>query len=381
LIIGFDAVYAELINVANGIAKSDADGVASANGIKSAVTAVGSDVLAGNADLVTINAQLQANGGVEANILTAVGSLGGVLTNNGIQLGQIESNTAYLAGISNLIDMGNGTLVGESNRLVQIVSNTAIIAGGLSSMSNYAASALALTNAAMGGQDAGVNWYTNVYGMTNYATGLADNYGVYRWGEYGNTASVASGDVGIDLITGIDANFWTLNLTVGSTVYTFDLNPMDNAGIAEIASLMRQAEYWFICIFWILAVNKLLSDIVAHVASTTQLLANTTVVLGNSIGQVTTPIYLPIMIACMLAVPLFISGMLDGGVGANWLSGAFSSPFSNSGSGVLGQSYCMADRFIPINFAVSSLLYYAAVRLGATPIWIGAVTIYKALVS
>jgi hypothetical protein len=343
---------------------------------------VGSDVLSGNADLVTINAQLQANGGVEANILTAVDGLGGVLTNSEIQLGLIESNTAFLAGISNLIDVGNGTLVGESNRLVQIVSNTSIIAGGLSTMSNYAASALALTNDAMGGQFDGVYWYTNVYGMTNYATGVANDFSVSRWGEYGNTASVASGDVGINPITGIDASFWTLNLTAAGTTYTFDLNPMDNSGIAQIASLMRQAEYWFICIFWVLAVNKVLSDIVAHIASTTQLLANRTVVLGNSIGQVTVPLYLPIMVACMLAVPLFISGMLSGGIGATWLSGAFSSPFSNTGNGgAVGQAYCMADQFIPINFAVSSLLYYAAVRLGATPIWIGAVTIYKALVS
>ena len=128
---------------------------------------------------------------------------------------------------------------------------------------------------------------------------------------------------------------------------------MDNAGIASLAGVSRTCEQWIACVVFILLVMKLFEKYSAGLAGTTQLQANRMSVLGNSVGQLSGAVYLPLMVALAGAIPLFIGVVVTSGVGSTWFGACGVIPFRPDGlTAALQQAYWLADQFLPINFLI-----------------------------
>jgi len=382
LITGFDAVFAELVNVANGVGKLDVDNNAGLAAIRGVEGSILSGQGSGNALLTTANGDLAAiNSSItsgNASLGSIQGELGG-MSNNAAAVG---SNTIQgLGGISNLLWIADGTLSGVSNGVELIVSNTGSMAGQLGVVSNFAAASLAATNDAVGGLSRVWSDGANVASMTNHLAGFAASQ-FANLNMQGSLAQAGANDLGTGPIGSLDSSFWNLNCVMGDKTYAFDLNPMDNAGIASLAGVSRTCEQWIACVVFILLVMKLFEKYSAGLAGTTQLQANRMSVLGNSVGQLSGAVYLPLMVALAGAIPLFIGVVVTSGVGSTWFGACGVIPFRPDGlPAALQQAYWLADQFLPINFLICSVLWYVFIRLTAGPIWAMSMLVLKSLIS
>ena len=382
LVTGFNAVFAELVNVANGVGKLDVDN----NAGLAAIKGVGNSLVAGqgtantllttaNGDLAVINSSITSGNASLGNIQ---GALSGMSNNSAVA----GSNTVKgLGGISNLLWVADGTLSGISNGVELIVSNTGAMAGQAVVVSNFAAASLAATNDATGGMSRVWSDGANVVSMTNHLAGFAASQ-FANLNLQGSYAQAGANTLGTGPIAEMDASFWTLNLGMGDKTYSFDLNPMDNAGIASVAKVSRTCEQWIACVVFILLVMKLFEKYSEGLAGTTQLQANRMSVLGNSVGQLSGAVYLPLMVALAGAIPLFFGVVVTSGVGATWFGACVVIPFRSDGlvAAVL-QGYWLADQFLPINFLICSVLWYVFIRLTAAPIWTMSMLVLKSLLS
>jgi hypothetical protein len=325
------------------------------------LAAINSSITSGNASLGSIQ-----------------GELGG-MSNNAAAVG---SNTIQgLGGISNLLWIADGTLSGVSNGVELIVSNTGSMAGQLGVVSNFAAASLAATNDAVGGMSRVWSDGANVASMTNHLAGFAASQ-FANLNMQGSLAQAGANDLGTGPIGSLDGSFWNMNCVVGDKTYSFDFNPMDNSGIAEIAGVSRTCEQWIACVVFILLVMKLFEKYSAGLAGTTQLQANRMSVLGNSVGQLSGAVYLPLMVALAGAIPLFIGVVVTSGVGSTWFGACGVIPFRPDGlTAALQQAYWLADQFLPINFLICSVLWYVFIRLTAGPIWAMSMLVLKSLIS
>jgi hypothetical protein len=391
VIVGFDAVFAELVNVNNSVNGQGLNAQAGLAGVKSAVSA-GSSVL--GADLVTLNASITSGLGSAntalGNVVSGLGTVNSDLSTGNGYLSGIEAATqsaaVSLGYISNFTLSASGSLVGMSNGIYQIISNTAGMSGSLLQMSNYAIAALSTTNGANGGM-APPGWTdgSNVGNLTNNADYFSEVPFALSLNA-GGTASETAGLVGMDAAADEDSSFWTLTLHApgvasSDTADVFDLNPMDNPGIAELAHLVRTCEVWLICAFYIFLVSKLMDKELATLGATKQLDANGTMILGNSVGEAAGLAYMPVMIAMMSACPLIMAASLASGIGATWFEAMASNPLSASGhSGALTQAFWLADQFIPINFTIASCLLYAGIFLTSSKVCAVSQVVLKTLI-
>ena len=381
LIAGFDAVFAELVNVANGVGKLDVDNNAGLGAIRGVEGSILSGQGSGNALLTTANGDLAAiNSSItsgNANLNSIQGELGG-MSNNAAAVG---SNTIQgLGGISNLLWIADGTLSGVSNGVELIVSNTGSMAGQLGVVSNFAAASLAATNDAVGGMSRVWTDGANVASMTNRLAGFAASRSPTRICKgRGESGGKRLGER-TDWFAG--QHFRKLNRVTGDKTYLFYLGPMDNAGIASLAGVSRTCEQWIACVVFILLVMKLFEKYSAGLAGTTQLQANRMSVLGNSVGQLSGAVYLPLMVALAGAIPLFIGVVVTSGVGSTWFGACGVIPFRPDGlTAALQQAYWLADQFLPINFLICSVLWVVFIRLTAGPIWAMSMLVLKSLIS
>ena len=382
LITGFDAVFAELINVANGVGKLDADNNAGLGAIKGVAGNILSGQGTGNTLLTTANGDLAVINSSIAAGNSSLGSIQGVLGGMSNSAAGVGSNTIQgLGGISNLLWIADGTLSGMSNGVGLIVSNTGAMVEQIGVVSNFASASLAATNDAVGGMSRVWSDGANVASMTNHVAGFAASE-FANLTQQGSLAQAGANNVGTGPIGAMDSSFWNLNCVMGDKTYSFDLNPMDNAGISSLAGVSRTCEQWVACVVFILLVMKLFEKYSAGLAGTTQLQANRMSVLGNSVGQLSGAVYLPLMVALAGAIPLFIGVVVTSGVGSAWFGACGVIPFRPDGlTGELQQAYWLADQFLPINFLICSVLWYVFIRLTAGPIWAISMLVLKSLVS
>jgi hypothetical protein len=382
LIVGFDAVFAELVNVANSVGRLDMD---NNNGL-AAIKGVEGSILSGQG---SENALLSNADGDLANVYGSILSANLRLNDMDSELSGMSNNAAAtgsntvqgLGGISNLLWLADGTLSGMSNGLGLIVTNTGNLAGQMGVVSNFAEASLAATNDAVGGLSRVWSDGVNVAGLTNHLAGFAASE-FANLNEQGSLAQAGANDVGTGPIASLDGSFWNMNCVVGDKTYSFDFNPMDNSGIAEIAGVSRTCEQWIACVVFILLVMKLFEKYSAGLAGTTQLQANRMSVLGNSVGQLSGAVYLPLMVALAGAIPLFIGVVVTSGVGSTWFGACGVIPFRPDGlTAALQQAYWLADQFLPINFLICSVLWYVFIRLTAGPIWAMSMLVLKSLIS
>ena len=382
---GFSAEFSELVTIAGAIKQSDIDTQGSLGALKSVETGIASSVSPLHGDLGGIATSLAGINTSVSGVTSAVNSVGTDVNALKPDLDGILTDANSLPGMSNLLGVANGNLVGISNQVNQVVSNTSGTLGDLTAMSNYVARSFAYTNDALGNLSEQWADGVNRNNLTNLASAMSGAGALGTMQTTGNDALASAESAGTgpaSVITGgADASFWTISETVAGKTYSFDLNPMDNAGIAEIAGICRTFEEWTVCFAFVCLVMNLFDKYFAAMAQTAQTQSNRTEVLGNSVGQLSGAVYLPVMIGCMLAIPLFIGAALTSS-GASWFASVSSPPLSLSGhSHPIEQAIWLADQFMPLNFVIASALWYLFIRLTAAPVWATSVVILKTLIS
>jgi hypothetical protein len=383
---GFSAEFSELVTIAGAVKQSDIDTQGSLGALKSVETGIASSVSPLHGDLGGIATSLSGINSSVSGVTSAVNSVGTDVNGLKPDLDGILTDANSLPGMSNLLGVANGNLVGISNQVNQVVSNTSGTLGDLTEMSNYVARSFAYTNDALGNLSEQWADGVNRNNLTNYASSVNGAGVLGTMTSSGNDAmsaadSVGSGPASVET-GGPDDGFWTISAVVGDKTYAFDLNPMHNSGISELASICRAVEEWLTCFVFVMAVMKLAQQQLGLVTQATQLEFNKMTLLGNSVGLASAVVYVPVMISCVLAIPLVVAAALDSSGAVAWFSSVSSPPLSLSGhSHPIEQGIWLADQFLPLNFIIASALWYLFIRLTTFPIAVLNTVIMKTLLA
>jgi hypothetical protein len=383
---GFSAEFAELVTIAGAVKQGDIDTQGSLAGIKSIETGIASSVSPLHGDLGGIATSLTGINSSVSGVTSAVNSVGTDVNALKPDLDGILTDANSLPGMSNLLGAANASLAGMSNGIADIVSNTGASATAFTEVAHFATNALAAQTESLAGPFH-TNWDDgyNVGLMTNYASGVAGG-AMTGLDRNGSALQSVSGNYAGDFPGG-DSSFWTLSLPVGGKTYSFDLNPLDNLGIARLAALARNWETWLICCGFVLLVANLMENYVHKLSVVTQTQALRMEIFGCSIGQAAALAYLPIMIGCVAAVPLFLWAAVQTGVAGAWFTAIFNPPWgagtfsTPESASTLTEAFWFVDQWVPLNFVIGSFLYYLGIRLAAVPIFTTSVVVLKCLVS
>jgi len=275
-----------------------------------------------------------------------------------------EGNQIAREILGEMVRDSNVSSGGSSNYVTVDNSNVvAILSAIYASMTNHS-----VTNDFHEGR-------TNVMGILQ---GGATNLGASALGStfYGSMSGLSNLASNIAIDSDPDAS--SIDMSFELMGYTFDLNPLNNPGVANLFSTARNLFKWLLYAGYFIAVLYRVRDVVKTLGTAQQgSLPNAEVSvlgIGGNVGliaaAVVVPLFLVVIAALMGATGIHVTNLVTGEVGTALVQ----NPFAGSTGAVL-MGVELARHFFPFNVAMGLFAGYA----GWYVLTLGAMAIFNAV--
>ena len=179
--------------------------------------------------------------------------------------------------------------------------------------------------------------------------------------------------------SGSAGSIFNVSFSVGGHSYNMNMNPMSNASVAALASLVHSLVTWIVYATYALSVLAMISEHVRSFTAAQQADMPDIEVQGFTFGG-NLGIFLFVAIIALVAFAL----QLLVGAMATWLSsnsGMFAvlstNPFSGANDTAVSASIWLAAQFVPLNLIVTTVVSYLLFRLSITKVYLLATFIIR----